>query len=218
MEAFVVTVDRGRYGCLIEEGAGRNGKAPASRMVTAMKARELGRNSVVESLRAAVPAMALYLGPRASADERVAEAVKLAASAGVAVLEAGAQGPAALSAIPHPRLSVPATLHASLMARLDRLGSVAREVAQAGAAIGREFGYDLLAAIADLSEPQLCEALDRLSNAGLVFARGTPPAASYLFKHALVQDAAYSTLLRARRQQLHTACPDAIYAGARCTA
>jgi class 3 adenylate cyclase/tetratricopeptide (TPR) repeat protein len=121
-----------------------------------------------------------------------------------AVLEARVQAPAALlSAVPHPALSVPATLHASLMARLDRLGSATREVAQAGAAIGRDFGYGLLTAITDLPEPQLREALDRLINAGLVFARGAPPEASYLFKHALVQDAAYGSLLRSRRQSLH---------------
>ncbi|MFL5283388.1 MAG: AAA family ATPase [Rhodopila sp.] len=120
-----------------------------------------------------------------------------------AVLEAGPQGTAALSAVPHPALSVPPTLHASLMARLDRLGPVVRDVAQAGAAIGREFGYALLASTTDLPEPQLREALDRLTNAGLVFVRGTPPEASYLFKHALVQDAAYGTLLRSRRQRLH---------------
>jgi class 3 adenylate cyclase/tetratricopeptide (TPR) repeat protein len=120
-----------------------------------------------------------------------------------AVLEAGAQAPAALSAVPHSALSVPPTLHASLMARLDRLGSATREVAQAGAAIGRDFGYGLLTAITDLPEPQLREALDRLINAGLVFARGAPPEASYLFKHALVQDAAYGSLLRSRRQSLH---------------
>jgi hypothetical protein len=120
-----------------------------------------------------------------------------------AVLEAGAQAPATLSSMPHPPLSVPATLHASLMARLDRLGSAAREIAQAGAAIGREFGHALLAAITDLPELQVNEALDRLTSAGLVFARGTPPEASYLFKHALVQDAAYGSLLRSRRQSLH---------------
>jgi predicted ATPase len=120
-----------------------------------------------------------------------------------AVLEAGAQAPAALSAVPHPALSVPPTLHASLMARLDRLGPAAREVAQAGAAIGREFSHELLASIIDLPEPQLREALDRLTNAGLVFVRGTPPEAGYLFKHALVQDAAYGSLLRSRRQGLH---------------
>ena len=121
-----------------------------------------------------------------------------------AVLEAGAQAPAALSAMPHAALSVPATLHASLMARLDRLGPAAKEVAQTGAAIGREFGYELLASVADLPEPQLREALDRLINAGLLFVRGTPPESSYIFKHALVQDAAYGTLLRSRRQGLHT--------------
>ena len=92
-----------------------------------------------------------------------------------AVLEAGAQGPAALSAMPHPALSVPATLHASLMARLDRLGPAAKEVAQTGAAIGREFGFGLLTSVTDLPEPQLREALDRLTNAGLLFVRGTPP-------------------------------------------
>ena len=120
-----------------------------------------------------------------------------------AVLESGAQGTAALSVVPHPALSVPATLHASLMARLDRLGPAAKDVAQTGAAIGREFGYGLLASIADLPEPQLREALDRLTNAGLLFVRGTPPQSSYIFKHALVQDAAYGTLLRSRRQRLH---------------
>ena len=120
-----------------------------------------------------------------------------------AVLESGAQGTAALSAVPHPALSVPATLHASLMARLDRLGPAAKDVAQKGAAIGREFGHELLASVADLPEPQLREALDRLTNSGLLFARGTPPQSSYTFKHALVQDAAYGTLLRGRRHELH---------------
>jgi class 3 adenylate cyclase/tetratricopeptide (TPR) repeat protein len=120
-----------------------------------------------------------------------------------AVLEADAQAPAALSTMPHPALSMPPTLHASLMARLDRLGPITREVAQAGAAIGREFSHALLASITDLPEPQLCEALDRLINAGLVFARGIPLEASYLFKHVLIQDAAYGSLLRSRRQSLH---------------
>jgi predicted ATPase len=120
-----------------------------------------------------------------------------------AVLETGAQASVALSTVAPARLSVPATLHASLMARLDRLGPVAKEVAQAGATIGREFGYGVLVAISDLPEQQLRESLDRLVAAGLVFARGTPPDASYLFKHALVQDAAYGSLLRGRRQGLH---------------
>jgi class 3 adenylate cyclase/tetratricopeptide (TPR) repeat protein len=121
-----------------------------------------------------------------------------------AMLESGAQGMAALSSIPHPGLSIPATLHASLIARLDRLGPAAKDVAQAGSAIGREFGYELLAPVTDLSESQLREALDRLTHAGLLFARSTPPQSSYTFKHALVQDAAYGTLLRDRRQRLHS--------------
>ena len=120
-----------------------------------------------------------------------------------AVLESGAQGTAALSAVPHPALSVPATLYASLMARLDRLGPAAKGVAQTGAAIGREFGTELLASVADLAEPQLGEALDRLTNSGLLLVRGTPPQSTYIFKHALVQDAAYGTLLHSRRRQLH---------------
>jgi class 3 adenylate cyclase/tetratricopeptide (TPR) repeat protein len=117
-----------------------------------------------------------------------------------AVLESSAQA-AALSAVPHP--SVPATLHASLMARLDRLGPAAKEVAQNAAAIGREFGYELLASVTSLPEPHLLDAFDRLTNSGLLFARGMPPNSSYVFKHALVQDAAYGTLLRGRRQLLH---------------
>ena len=87
------------------------------------------------------------------------------------------------------------------MARLDRLGSAAREVAQTGAAIGREFGYELLASVTDLPESHLREVLERLMSAGLLFVRGMPPEASYLFKHALVQDAAYGSLLRGRRQR-----------------
>ena len=88
------------------------------------------------------------------------------------------------------------------MARLDRLAG-AKEVAQIGAAIGREFGYELLAAVSPLAEDELREALDQLVASELVFVRGTPPAATYTFKHALVQDAAYASLLRSRRQQLH---------------
>jgi class 3 adenylate cyclase/predicted ATPase len=110
---------------------------------------------------------------------------------------------AVLGASPLPNLAIPATLHASLMARLDRLGPVAKEVAQIGAVIGREFAYEQIAPVAQCPEKQLRTALDQLSDAGLLFCRGTPPHASYLFKHALVQDTAYSTLLRGRRQELH---------------
>jgi hypothetical protein len=98
---------------------------------------------------------------------------------------------------------VPATLHASLMARLDRLGTAPKEVAQVGAVLGREFAYELIELVALRDGRELQAALGQLSDAGLLFCRGTAPHASYLFKHALVQDAAYSTLLRGRRQELH---------------
>jgi predicted ATPase len=120
-----------------------------------------------------------------------------------AVLEAGIDGAAEqIAAVPSPTLAVPASLHASLMARLDRLGS-AKEVAQVGSAIGREFSYALLAAVARKPDVQLQSALDRLVGAGLLFRQGMPPHATYLFKHALVQDAAYGTLLREPRRALH---------------
>jgi class 3 adenylate cyclase/predicted ATPase len=121
-----------------------------------------------------------------------------------AVLEAGSEGDARRTAatVPSPALAVPASLHASLMARLDRLGP-AKEVAQIGAAIGREFSHALLAAVVRKPEPELESALDRLIAAGLLFPQGVPPHASYLFKHALVQDAAYGTLLREPRRGLH---------------
>ena len=104
---------------------------------------------------------------------------------------------------PLPALSIPPSLHASLLARLDRLGTIAKEVAQVGAAVGRDFSYALLAAVAQRSEPELRGALSLLVGAGLVFQRGILPDATFLFKHALVQDAAYSTLLRGPRQALH---------------
>ena len=89
------------------------------------------------------------------------------------------------------------------MARLDRLGPAAKEIAQIGAVLGREFAYELIEPVAQRPERELQAALGQLSDAGLLFCRGTAPHASYLFKHALVQDAAYSTLLRGRRQELH---------------
>src|SRR5215831_2846540 len=104
--------------------------------------------------------------------------------------------------LPSSSVAVPASLHASLMARLDRLGP-AKKVAQIGAVIGREFGHSLLAAVAQKPEPELRAALDRLIEAGLLFREGVAPHATYLFKHALVQDAAYSTLLREPRRELH---------------
>jgi len=123
-----------------------------------------------------------------------------------AVLEAESEGEGegrrTAAAVPSPALAVPTSLHASLMARLDRLGP-AKEVAQIGAAIGREFSHVLLAAVVRKPEAELGSALDRLIAAGLLFRQGAPPHASYLFKHALVQDAAYGTLLREPRRELH---------------
>ena len=121
-----------------------------------------------------------------------------------AVLEAESEGAArkTAAAVPSSGLNVPASLHASLMARLDRLGP-AKEVAQIGAAMGREFSHALLAAVVRKSEEELGSALGRLTAAGLLFRQGVPPQATYLFKHALVQDAAYGTLLREPRRALH---------------
>ena len=110
-----------------------------------------------------------------------------------------------------PPLAVPMTLHASLMARLDRLPSV-RLVAQTGAAIGREFSYALLRAVSRLPEDELQAAITRLVASELVFQRGTPPDAVYAFKHALVQEAAHGSLLRNARQQLHAQIAEALEA------
>jgi DNA-binding response OmpR family regulator/class 3 adenylate cyclase len=109
-------------------------------------------------------------------------------------------------------LVIPTTLLGSLTARLDRLGS-SKEVAQIGAAIGREFSYRLLAAVAPASGPLLQSAIDQIAACGLISVRGEPPDAAYIFKHALVQDAAYATMPRSKRQQLHSRVADALMAG-----
>jgi predicted ATPase len=121
-----------------------------------------------------------------------------------AVLEAKDEEAAerTVAAVPSPSIAVPPSLHASLMARLDRLGA-AKEVAQIGAAIGREFTHALLAAVVRKPEQELGPALERIVRAGLLVRQGVPPHASYLFKHALIQDAAYGTLLREPRRALH---------------
>jgi class 3 adenylate cyclase/predicted ATPase len=121
-----------------------------------------------------------------------------------AVLEAGhkeatAEAAGASSDMP----AIPSTLQALLTARIDRLGTAAKEVGQLGAALGREFSYDLIHAIAPMSHETMDQQLDRLVASELIFRRGMPPNAVYTFKHALIQDAAYSTLLRADRQRLH---------------
>lgn len=103
---------------------------------------------------------------------------------------------------PLPPLAIPSTLQDSLMARLDRLAPV-KEVAQLAACLGREFKHRLLAAVSLMPEAELAAALDRLMAAELLFRHGVPPEASYVFKHALVRDAAYATLLKSRRRQHH---------------
>jgi len=123
-----------------------------------------------------------------------------------AVLESAERGDrvaAVLATTSLDALSVPAALHASLMARLDRLGPALKELAQIGAVLGREFTYKLIALVAQRDERDLQTALGLFSDAGLLFCRGIAPHSCYLFKHALVQDAAYGTLLRGRRQELH---------------
>ena len=111
-----------------------------------------------------------------------------------AVLERGGAEPALHE--------IPATLHDSLMARLDRLGP-AKEVAQIASVIGREFSYDLLHSVSEIPEDDLQAALAKLDDAELIYANGIPPEATYSFKHALVQDAAYDALLKSRRKQVH---------------
>src|SRR5262249_13798837 len=103
---------------------------------------------------------------------------------------------------PLPPLAIPTTLHDALMARLDRLAA-AKLVAQLGAVIGRTFAYDLMQAVAPLDTATLQGALVQLVEAELVAQRGIPPQATYTFKHALIQDAAYQSLLRSTRQQYH---------------
>ncbi len=130
-----------------------------------------------------------------------------------AVLEAGSETAAAraIAAVPSPALAVPASLYASLMARLDRpTAAESRSLAQIAAAIGREFSHALLASVVRQPKAELRSALDRLIAAGLLFRQGVPPHATYLFKHALVQDAAYGTLLREPRRTLHVRIAETI--------
>jgi class 3 adenylate cyclase len=128
-----------------------------------------------------------------------------------AVLETESEDEAqrTMAAGPSPVVTVPASLHASLMARLDRLGP-AKGIAQVGATIGREFSHALLAAVMREPEVELRRHLERLIAAGLLFRQGMPPNANYLFKHALVQDTAYGTLLREPRRALHARIANAL--------
>src|SRR5207244_12373443 len=111
-----------------------------------------------------------------------------------------AQGQAA--GAPIPPLAIPSTLHDSLMARLDRLAPV-REIAQVGAVLGREFSYELIHAVSPVDETTLQQGLRQLVEAELLYQRGLPPQATYIFKHALIQDTAYQSLLKSTRQHYH---------------
>jgi predicted ATPase len=172
--------------------------------VTALTLNRLGEEEIAAMIDLMIGNRPLPVGIKQDIIERTDGIPLFVEETTKAVLEAENEGEARniAAAVPSSRLAVPASLHASLMARLDRLGS-AKEVAQIGAAIGREFSHTLLAAVARKPEPELCSALERLIQAGLLFRQGVAPHATYLFKHALVQDAAYGTLLREPRRALH---------------
>ena len=172
--------------------------------VTAITINRLAKREIVEMIGRVIGNKLLPENLRQDIIERTDGIPLFVEEITKAVMEAESEGEArqAVSVVPAPALNVPATLHASLMARLDRLGS-AKEVAQTGAAIGREFSHNLLAAVACKPENELGLSLDRLTAAGLLFRQGIPPHANYAFKHVLVRDAAYGTLLRSRRQELH---------------
>jgi class 3 adenylate cyclase/tetratricopeptide (TPR) repeat protein len=127
----------------------------------------------------------------------------------LATSDAVREGEATMQVLP---AEIPSTLQDSLMARLDRLGA-AKEVAQVAAVIGREFSRDLVAALSPVGERELGEALDRLTSSAVVFGRGQPPWSAFVFKHALVQDAAYASLLRSKRQELHRRIAETLESG-----
>jgi predicted ATPase len=151
-------------------------RAGVARMVEEISARHALSKEVIEGVNARTGGVPLF----------VEEVTRLLLERGV---EGGAQ-------------AIPPTLQQSLAARLDRLGD-AREVAQIGALLGREFSYGLLCAVANADEAVLQASLDRLADADLLFVEGAPPEANYRFKHALIQDSAYDSLLKSRRQALH---------------
>ncbi|WP_247517018.1 adenylate/guanylate cyclase domain-containing protein [Bradyrhizobium sp. 190] len=207
LEAFGRTVDRIASLCVLIIVTFRpEFEAPwvGQPHVTALAINRLGHRDVGTMIDRVVGNKALPANIRKDIVERTDGIPLFVEEMTKAVLEAGGELEAMqiAAAVPTPALAVPASLHASLMARLDRLGP-AKEVAQIGAAIGREFSHALVAAVVCKPEPELGASLDRLIRAGLLFRKGMPPHAIYLFKHALVQDAAYGTLLRSGRQQLH---------------
>jgi TolB-like protein/DNA-binding winged helix-turn-helix (wHTH) protein/predicted ATPase len=179
--------------------------------VTALSLNRLGQNEAAALIDGVIGAGRLSAAVRRDIVERTDGIPLFVEEMTKSVLEAEGEGAAGrlLSAAPSVASSVPPSLHASLMARLDRLGP-AKSVAQAGAAIGGEFSHTLLAAVVRDSGSALGSALDRLIQAGLLFRQGAPPHATYLFKHALVQDAAYGALLREPRRALHARIVEAL--------
>ena len=172
--------------------------------VTSLTLNRLTRRDIDSLIEGVVGNRSLPAGIRQDIIERTDGIPLFVEEMTKAVLDAegGSEAQPAFAGAPTPVVAVPASLQASLMSRLDRLGP-AKDVAQVGAAIGREFSHMLLAAVVRKPEAELDSDLDRLIAAGLLFRQGTPPHASYLFKHALVQDAAYSTMLREPRRVLH---------------
>jgi class 3 adenylate cyclase/predicted ATPase len=172
--------------------------------VTSLTLNRLTRRDIDSLIEGVVGNRSLPAGIRQDIIERTDGIPLFVEEMTKAVLDAEGESEAqrAFAGAPTPVVAVPASLQASLMSRLDRLGP-AKDVAQVGAAIGREFSHMLLAAVVRKPEAELGSDLDRLIAAGLLFRQGTPPHASYLFKHALVQDAAYGTLLREPRRVLH---------------
>ncbi len=173
--------------------------------VTALTLNRLGEREITAMIDRVTGNKALPVSIRQDIIERTDGVPLFIEEMTKAVLEAGGEAAAAqaISMVPSPAVAVPASLHASLMARLDRLGP-AKEVAQIGAAVGREFSHALLKAVVRKPEAELQSAVDRLVTSGLLFRQGVAPHAAYLFKHALVQDAAYGTLLREPRRALHS--------------
>src|SRR6476660_2866256 len=172
--------------------------------VTSVTLNRLGKNEVAALIAGLVGNKELPADVMAEILERTDGIPLFVEEVTKAVLEAEGEVEArrTVAAIPSPALRVPASLHASLMARLDRLGP-AKELAQIGATIGREVSHPLLAAVVRKPEAELQTALDRLIGAGLLLRQGSAPYETYFFKHALVRDAAYSTLLREQRRALH---------------
>lgn len=172
--------------------------------VTALTLHRLARRDIHSVVEAVVGDRSLPAGIRRDIIERTDGIPLFAEEMTKAVLDAEGEhdAPQAFAGAVASAVAVPASLQASLMSRLDRLGP-AKNVAQVGAAIGRAFSHMLLAALVRKPKEELNSDLDRLIAAGLLFRHGTPPHANYLFKHALVQDVAYSTLLREPRRGLH---------------